>query len=475
MAADGIGESATPATRTISSSQPTSTKPRVYILSLPTEILYEILSLVCKPFHGIQVNYDDVDGKSRSLAQPLILRQVSSKFRRIVSELDFWYKEDFDFMDLVSVVSPSPTFHHKPDINQKIIKIIFADENFTLCLGSRKTSWKFSTYNIVCAVLDNIPLSVGKMRTVKLYDIRDQVDIAIDRLRICKFITKLSIIGGPLLGVFGIDLNLIGDSCPFLQELCLNGLTSYKGSMANSENLQKMYVSIAWLSTTSVIADLIPERSAETLTTVTILNARAFPNINWDLGLLGSFINLNYLRFEPVTRPLTQFLVQAKFRLKTFWTYFTLDVDFDIEDLLAIFSAKCLENLDQFTLNVYIPRSFCASPPYKELSLHEVSDICERIIQGMTKNFQSVRILTSYVPLKISWCHLFARMTNLEILHCNFLHGVYFQDDESSAGNTMEQKIEYEERLNAVFAGFVEKPHVEIRMSEELLISQTHR
>jgi hypothetical protein len=354
--------------RTISSLQPANTKPKAFILNLPTEILNQILLIACEPFPGLKVQYKNENGNSRALAQALVLRHVSRRFRSLTNELDFWYREAFEFWSLTGFIfSREDKFGHvkladlgiqiNPQewvdpirvLTAKLTKVLFNDEQLTFCLGRRKTDWRFSYFETMCAVLDKIPLSHRNMRKVTLFHFFEY-NVAIDQLRKCKFLTKLSLDRIASFRTEPINLSLIGESWPFLQELRLSDIHTYTGSIANFENLQNFYISFLLPSKASITAALIPEKSVTALTNLTISNAPDSPNIDCDLRVFRSFVNLTYLCFDPPTLSLFELVADAQFKLSTFSTCISLGYDTCQEYLLSILSAKCLKHIDQFTL-----------------------------------------------------------------------------------------------------------------------------
>lgn len=469
MIADGIIDFSTSTARTRSSSRPANIS-KSFILNIPTEILYQILSLVCGRSPGAQVKYTDVGGKPCSLAQPLILRQVSSKFRSIVNRLDFWYKDHFDFKDLISIGSDSNSprsIARKNLLTGKLIKTLFADEQFTVCLGSRKTGWKFSAIEAVHAVLGYCPFVTQNIRTVKLIYISD-TNIAIKRLLgKCKFLTNLSVDG---FGNDTIDLNLIGCSHPLLRELRLNGIHSYEGSLIDLKNLQRLYVVFVLQAMKSVTTSLIPQKSAITLTNLSIFNAPVPPEAECNLQSLKSFVNLNCLYFEPFTQSLSKLVIDAQFKLRTFSTAVALDSSFDREIFLSMFQAKSLEHLDKFTLSARFPRMFCCRRGSVQLSDNQILEFCEQseqIIQTITTYLRPLRVLTLSMLLKISWCRFFARISNLKLLHCDILPSLLFHDYWGSVNSDIELRTGLKEGFEDAFASFIEKPRLEIGVTND--------
>jgi hypothetical protein len=68
------------------------------------------------------------------------------------------------------------------------------------------------------------------------------------------------------------------------------------------------------------------------------------------------------------------------------------------------------------------------------------------------------------MPLHISWCQFFERITNLKLLTCRVPPGLsIFQHVEGSKSS---DKEEIKEGFKAAFAGFVEKPCVDIGIAK---------
>jgi hypothetical protein len=213
----------------------------------------------------------------------------------------------------------------------------------------------------------------------------------------------------------------------------------------------------------SVTGALVPEKSAATLTNLIIFNFPIRSFFYHNIQLLRPFVNLKYLCIDPPSRSLCQSVADAQFKLRVLSIGATLDTNFDQKSVFTMLSAKSLEYLDEFALITRLP----VKNSHMRLEDYQLFELCEQFIQAITKNLQSVQILTIYIPLRISWCRFFAGMTNLRLFRCGVPPDLsIFRDSESYEVSDIEQKKEIEEGFNAAFASFVEKPHVDISISK---------
>jgi hypothetical protein len=194
---------------------------RKTILSFPNEILHQIFSHILNS-GKFRIKFQDENGNDHNLPQILVLRSISRRFRAIGNEADMWYDEEFDFAHLVF----RRRFQkRKYEVCEGLfLKALLSDKEFVRCLG-RKTAWRFSSLEGLFTILRDVPSFQQNARTIRLYEFRNGVFIAIDRLRACDHVTKISVSSPTEIG----DLDLVANSCPFLEELALFGLDEDNG------------------------------------------------------------------------------------------------------------------------------------------------------------------------------------------------------------------------------------------------------
>jgi F-box-like len=104
--------------------------PTPWLLTLPNEILLHIFSLLPYWFFIDYVS----DGKQyRQVSPILVLRSVCRHFRALTPQMDFWYKPDFSFSQLI------PSFYTRRwgprALEQPLLRVLFNDANVVNALG----------------------------------------------------------------------------------------------------------------------------------------------------------------------------------------------------------------------------------------------------------------------------------------------------------------------------------------------------
>jgi hypothetical protein len=319
------------------------------ILSFPNEILHKIISytLISGEF---RIKFKDENGNNHNVPQILVLRSVSRRFRAIGNEADIWYGESFDFGHLVSFNRWEG--RKKEALEGDFFKTLLSDKSFVCCL-ERKSAWQFSSLEGLFAVLRDVSSFQQNARTIALHDFKNGVSIALDRLRACDRITKISV----TLLIEPSDLNSIAESCPFLEELFLYELDEYYGMMRQDAALTIGSLRMNWRLRTLALGfaadradnilfrtSLVPFNSAQTLTKLILQDcSQVFDSLTE--SVLSVFRNLKDLRLNPFPNGFRDILNRATFTLTTFKVDF-LDRNFaEVREILSSDRFRGLKHL----------------------------------------------------------------------------------------------------------------------------------
>ena len=154
------------------------------ILILPNEILREIFSLL-PPYD--RVRFTDDDDEEHDLAQILVLRSVSRRFRALYYGLDFWYNDNSDFSKLL------PSNDDKQLQPVRFFSQLYGDENFARRF-SRKPGWIFSSLESLIVLIATVPrFRHSARRIVLMLDEEDDTAAAIRALKQCHHVTELAL------------------------------------------------------------------------------------------------------------------------------------------------------------------------------------------------------------------------------------------------------------------------------------------
>ena len=437
--------------------------------SLPTEILREILTLVVSPLPGRQVIYASPDGHLRTLPQPLALRHVCGTFRSLVDTLNFWYSNEFDFWDIFSETRLPWDIDHKRGLVSKMITVVLADERFAARLRDRKDSWKFSCAEHLSIALNTVS---SKMRKVILHNFPDAADIssALDVLAVCPSLTKLAI-KDERRRIFTVDLTLLGDRWPSLEELEVLGYIFLTGSLGNLRNLRGFRFAPQWMFSWAP-GYVTPQMPTEMLTVLAIDADQQ----GVDPDLVQWFVHLKHLHFTPMVPILATFLASANIKLESFAT--SLNNESGLPSLLQVLRAPSLSELESFSFRVgYLFRWGCPGRssrhrPNRRLLQHDMRSTCKEIVEAISMHLTSIRFLKIAIPLEDSWCRNFRTLTRLEVIECVMPDRYvefrsYAQYDDEFEWGEADEEIYI--ALQSAVSDFDRKPQISVTVAKETL------
>ena len=377
----------------------------------------------------------------------LALKAVSRQFYLAVYETDFWYRDQLEF----SHFRHDEVEHNRATVQRRDYERALADERLVRVLGhQRKSGWTFSGIQPFLVVIERIPLFYQHARRINLRDIDHGLGIAIDKLASCQLITRLFI----RFCLETINLNAIAKSCPYLEDLELECLDDYRGTLQHNKNLRHLSIQFDECSSTrKLTTSLIPIDSARTLTSLVLQDCYAIVNDFKQHPFYG-FHNLRHLALFPLlyeTEDLCNMIIDIDIKLTEVEVEFVPRFETSSNVLISTFAAKCLQHLEKFTIRA-------------DTDIFEPD--FDRIVDAITSQLLSLKEIKLVMDLKIHWCKKFARLTNLK-----FLHYVIpttedrFEDLEYIDQNELRRfgvKKTIEKAFERTFEKFAEKPRVVI-------------
>ena len=416
----------------------TSSSSLCPILTIPNEVLLHILNLV-EPIDEEKFVYYRLNDRGYQVSQWLLLRSVCRHFRALSVALDFWYKEYFAFPRLLP-----PQYSSKAELRLRFIAILFSDENLVDGLGRRKTNWVAHNFNELKAIVQGIPLFKENARTIRLqsYD-QDDIESAMELLSDCRRITTFSS-SFYSYDPSTLDLTVLATSLPLLENLCLTEMGKFAGSLENLVHLKSLCIT-SW-NTLETSVPWLPRQSAHSLTALDLTAALETPHLSiYKLPCFSVFHNLTSLTIGPLTAEVCTYLLASNCHLETFGLYFHMDLA-PIDVVITMFQAECLQTVKNFLLLDYYPSYGLAA------KLPATERYWSRVWDALTSNLSSIEQFEALAcVLPVECCAFFSRMTNLKGLS-------YHQEYAVSQS----ERNQIEEAIVAAFAGFAQKPRLDI-------------
>ena len=419
------------------STRNTSSSSLCPILTIPNEVLLHILNLV-EPIGKEKFVYYRLNDRRYHVSQWLLLRSVCRHFRALSVALDFWYREDFEFSQLLHR-------QYSWEAELQFIVILFSDENLAEALGRRKTNWVAHTFDELKTIVQGIPLFKENARTIRLqsyyqYDIESVMELLSDCRHITTFETNLETDEH----TSTLDLTVLATSLPLLENLCLTKMGKFAGSLENLVHLKSLHIT-SW-NTHETSVPWLPLQSAHSLTALRLTAAFETPHLSvYKLPCFSAFHNLTSLTIGPLTAEVCAYLLASNCHLETFGLYFHMYLA-PIDVVITMFQAECLQTVKNFFLLDYYPSyGLAAKLPATERYWSGVWD-------ALTSNLSSIEQFEALAcVLPVECCAFFSRMTNLKGLS-------YHQEYAVSQS----ERNQIEEAIVAAFAGFAQKPRLDI-------------
>ena len=415
-----------------------STTPR--ILALPNEILLRIFSFL---------NYREAN--YLELSPILVLRLVCRHFRALTPDLDFWYEDDFSFLQIIPQ-------SYRWDIYDRhhYLRALFMDANLANTLGRRKTKWKFEKIDILAAVVRGIPGFKQNARAIYLPHSVGRDDI-IRSLAECSAVTSLSLQYYEETYPVTVNLSEIASSFPLLETLiCSSSFGTFYGSLEPLNRLQTLRIDAfdSYMATRL----WLPLQSRQTLTTLTLSFSepigRNRAGFFFDTPSLETFTNLKVLRIGRIDFALVEYLTNSPIDLETFEFEVLLDLA-PVDLVLTLLHSPCLRNLKVF--GVHLHDDFDFEDPFTD----ETERYWSLVFDAFTSILRSVEKIRMHdVPLHADFCTYLTRMKNLKEVYWKVFSGyLVFGCGDRALKEAMEEALE------SAFAGFTQKPHFAVEWS----------
>lgn len=310
-----------------------------YINRLPNEILIMIFLFVfCEDILDEEGQYIPQPDSNAYVQSILVLRWVSRRFRLLVDDLDIWRRDDVDLVERFA-----PHGKHDPVKDARILNTLLLDNRLASAI-SQKRVWRFSNLEVLFTMLSNIPEMDQNVRKIELDEFSPGLSIAIRRLQRFDSLTDLCIRVDESTVPEIVDLDIIASSCPHLQVLWTQDICEYSGSLEKAANLRRVHLHFDKEHSVGITSRLIPSKSAQSLTKLTILQSSS--NIddlddldNFDQTLFHwPFENLTALSISYLTLEYHDVLRHGKFVL----TSLTFGLDFEAWSMHTFESARNL-------------------------------------------------------------------------------------------------------------------------------------
>jgi hypothetical protein len=374
------------------------------IADLPNEVLDHILSFVPKDTVVLcnlreltqrRVPWIRFNRHRRKVAQVMVLLQVSRRFRAATLQSKFWLEFGFDFRKLV--VAPEPTeWGHEPKhpVN-KIIPILFQDDDFIRCLAL-KTEWAFppGCKEVLLGICKHIPSFAQTARKLWICGY-STIGLVLNRLGEVEGSPNPVFCNVTDLGILDIQLShltRIAEVFPNIQHLFialfLGTTTTPPGSLEALRNLETFELMIENYSERDIPVDLcldqLPIASASTLTTLRIYGLGS--DIDPDF-LLTPFVHLQYLKFTDGFRDGFERVLASVFS-----KLISLELQIHSDDPWQqpiSFTHPCLSKLEILTLEVVRK---CPDTDSEKYLVHIRR--CGDLVDAMTRTLTTVQIFT---------------------------------------------------------------------------------
>jgi hypothetical protein len=424
------------------------------ILSLPNEILHQILAYICddRRIRNNLIRFtEDPDRRDRCrvfyrVGQIQILRIVCRRFRETVARLDCWCDPQFQFLDLG--LAPERGHFYKDDHRLSLVlESLLLDRNLVENLSSRKTEWKFESHDVIKTVMENIPRFRQNARAFDLVLWDDLNPFGrgsrvaffdtVQMLSVCSELTTLRL-------CWAVHLEMISSWFPHLEELDFVNFWEASGSLETMSRLKTLHIKFCKeQSCLSEKAYLLPLASASTLTSLHLEFKSPSPYSS--THYLTPFTNLKALRIDPMCETLYDFVIRSSLPLEIFGT--KIQWPLPSVKLDSLFQSQSFRCLKQFELGIDFKWSFFDEERYR--TIFDVFTSC-------LTSVEEVKLVTSLIK---QCCAYFSRMRNLKRLNwheCNRMC-LAFGCKSRDTG-----RREIEEALNHAFETFPEKPVIAV-------------
>ena len=375
-----------------------------YFDRVPNEVLHLILSFVTFPPDDIQPCGDP---ENDLWILPLfVLRWVSRRFRMISNQLEAW--REIDISNELSSVGRS-------SLKQaQYLRILLRDDALAENLG-RKSHWDIENIDVFFVVTTTIPELTKITKTVTLWEFRDGLGVAIDRLGMFTCLTELIIrVSWDEPGEI-INLDLIEMACPLLERLKFINLRKYSGTLKRMDALKALNIhfsrQVSYEALGSPPLDqLVPSGSKNSLTAFSI-SLKRFDRGNFEYLNFDRFLNLKHLGVSVLNHDFCRIITEATFNLTSLILDCSARSVEHLPNLIAMLSAPSLRFLEILSFSLVVRK-------FPDASYHD--DSGDTIISGIVR-LPQLQMLKLTMGLRISWCEHFAQLKNLKSLVYNYI------------------------------------------------------
>ena len=354
---------------------------RCHILTLPNELLYNILSLVLP---------------SASLNLPVLtVRSVCKTFRLIADQLPFWYEEDFHFhnIDRHLCLRRTPSF----------VETLLKDPHLVECL-SRKTSWSVHSIDLFDVLLDNLPRMATNTTKLDFYFVKYAPERRpLDALRYFKSLEYLR--------VHTSVSSSIGEFPSSLRTLHIRNDSHSCLPYAGLDNVRHLheFSYVQWFTVQDNLPMCLPIESSASLSKLTLDLAH-----DVDYSILDTFVNLRTLVMKRGPAQFFTFLQRSRLQLDNFSLTLPGSPPIDVARIAdALEESSALRKLSQLNITFLV-----------DVYDHLPYDNCEPIISAITK-LRYLEELDMYLPLCSQWCRHFENCTHVRKIRWQVPRGCF--------------------------------------------------
>jgi len=475
------------------------------ILTLPLEVLGEILSYVLvKPVYS-QVDEDDYDDddddddgnpanfdieyydfndnqwhfhrdlsprnyRSVNFSPALTIRSVCRQFRFIADELPFWWDDEFDLLNLKPVCNSDVE-------DAKFLSTIFEDQHVVHSVSKRK-HWHIHGVTSLIEIMETlssfsentVSITINELERPKMQPCDPRwLDIVVGHLASCQNIRTVEL--GPFTSTFTLKRRMV-ELWPAVERLILWMPFCRVGFVDGLTKLRKMEIRTRERarirSRSSSSSYLLPVGSTSTLTHLDIDCWP--PGRNYITNSLHGFVNLTTLRINPLTSDICEFLLRYPGHLHTFSTGSHRYSAVTLREIGRTFSgAKCLQTVEHFTFKFNMHTSD------SRIYLIEDDNVFARfnpVIEAIS-TLSSIQILHLGMPLDGRWYRHFHRLINLKELKwlSNNEEVVYLSPEALGLSGEPIEYRPFEDRsarkaaviFSEAFSGLPEPPTIDFR------------
>jgi hypothetical protein len=386
-----------------------------YLLSLPSELLFKILSDVL-PNRFLNTSLPDFEPLRPFFQTLRAARSVCQTFRSVVADLPFWYDKGFRF-DLIIPRPPGPKWGFIPKVEKAplyIEQMLRVDNHLKECLSQKKREWCITCRDMFEMFMRTIPDFKETAESLYL-EYANNIESCVDldellkrfsRVRQLDFTTDVAHIHAAHLPAslrrltisYEHKMIVYGSKCP-----C---------TMTDVQYLQRFELDYYGEPPVSGLEHLLPTRSSTTLRSLALGFSYCDQPISY--SMLDLFRNVKELEVTIVSPSLFQYLPTSCLRLEVF--KIRLDEVGALDGFAQAIYSPCLSPVKEFDVTLW-PRHWVSYDG--DDAFEECVDLWEAAIAAITK-LPNLETICFDAPQKVDWSTYFKQCTRLQVLRWSY-------------------------------------------------------